>query len=645
MKKLIILAILLMASNSWAANRYWVGATGDWDASDTAVWSTSSGGSGGASVPGASDVAIFDQTDTVCTITANTNVSQVTLTKGTLHTDGATDDSGLTHTWGKFSSNNSNTKVLTLGNSSISLSNNNFPWILSTSGTTFNCNTSTLTFTGNEADSTFDFYPGAGNTYYNIVINPSATGNTPLRIISSFTCTNFTRTGGAAKTQALRVADITITVNGALTFTGNSSINRLLIYGSTLGTPATFALGASATCASNCSNVDFRDITMTGGATNERDLSAITGGSGDCGGNTGITFTTADDWFWNGSGTRNFSDYTYWYTATNGGGSQMASTRCPLPQDTCYIDGASIDGVTRIDQNLPRIPGLDCTNAADFTLDFDNVVQSVYGSLILVEGITYNGNQIITFEGRGNYILDTLNKPFGITIISAIGGKITLASNFYPEGYNRGIVVNYGTFDADIYDVNTTTLSSNNSNTRAIHMGSGDWTIGEGLFDFRVITNLDFQCETSTILFSPSGISVDFWISDAGLTFNNVTFGTSTDFEVRGSNTFNTLTCEAPITVKFTKSTTTTVSSFVAAGTAANNITLDTADGAGTFSLSDASGTNSVSYCNIYRSAATGGATWNAYTTNGNTNGGSNTGWVFTDPGVTASASQIIGIY
>jgi len=42
------------------ADRYWVGGTGNWDASTTTNWSTSSGGAGGASVPTASDNVIFN---------------------------------------------------------------------------------------------------------------------------------------------------------------------------------------------------------------------------------------------------------------------------------------------------------------------------------------------------------------------------------------------------------------------------------------------------------------------------------------------------------------------------------------------------------------------------------------------------------
>jgi len=43
------------------ANRYWVGGTAQWTSSNTALWSASSGGSSGASVPTASDSVFFDQ--------------------------------------------------------------------------------------------------------------------------------------------------------------------------------------------------------------------------------------------------------------------------------------------------------------------------------------------------------------------------------------------------------------------------------------------------------------------------------------------------------------------------------------------------------------------------------------------------------
>ena len=46
------------------ANRYWVGGSGTWDTTTTTHWSTTSGGSGGASVPTAADSVFFDQAST-----------------------------------------------------------------------------------------------------------------------------------------------------------------------------------------------------------------------------------------------------------------------------------------------------------------------------------------------------------------------------------------------------------------------------------------------------------------------------------------------------------------------------------------------------------------------------------------------------
>lgn len=46
------------------ANRYWVGGSGTWNSTNTNVWSASSGGASGASVPTAADSVFFDQAGT-----------------------------------------------------------------------------------------------------------------------------------------------------------------------------------------------------------------------------------------------------------------------------------------------------------------------------------------------------------------------------------------------------------------------------------------------------------------------------------------------------------------------------------------------------------------------------------------------------
>lgn len=66
-----------------ASTRFWVGGTGDWDASATEHWSETSGGPGGASVPLASDDVVFDTashaTDYTVTVTSAAQAASLTM--------------------------------------------------------------------------------------------------------------------------------------------------------------------------------------------------------------------------------------------------------------------------------------------------------------------------------------------------------------------------------------------------------------------------------------------------------------------------------------------------------------------------------------------------------------------------------------
>ena len=68
---------------------------------------------------------------------------------------------------------------------------------------------------------------------------------------------------------------------------------------------------------------------------------------------------------------------------------------------------------------------------------------------------------------------------------------------------------------------------------------------------------------------------------------------------------------------------------FIANGEIAKPITLHSLSSGGTCTLSVASGLINVIYCSITDNIATGGAIFNAYLSNGNINGGGNTGWNF----------------
>ena len=67
------------------ADRFWVGGTGSWTAASTTVWSATSGGGSGASVPTTSDSVFFDQATTyTVTLIGSLNCLDITVSAGTV---------------------------------------------------------------------------------------------------------------------------------------------------------------------------------------------------------------------------------------------------------------------------------------------------------------------------------------------------------------------------------------------------------------------------------------------------------------------------------------------------------------------------------------------------------------------------------
>lgn len=579
------------------------------------------------------------------TITVNMNIYP-----GNLHSDGLTDNASLTHNWANLtvvhtsgSSNFGYSTIILTGNALLRKS-------VTMTNTTFN-------FTGT------DKYISLDNDSVSIgTINVTGAGSFSFANYGTssktYTIGTLNRTGTASKTCSLNIGtSMNLTVTGTFNVDGNSALNRMLVYSNTLGTARTITLTGATI--SGCSNVDFRDIAFV--STGALDFSAISGLSGDCGNNSisgggTLTLTTADDWYWNGSGTHNFSDYAYWYTATNGGGSQMASTRVPLPQDTCYIDSNSIDGTTHIDEDMVRMPSIDFTGTGSFTYNTSVVSPEFYGNVIYRASgqTTPTDNNTHTMVGRrGSYSI--ANYWGEGTNINAVGSTYTLTGNLsiVQGGSGRVFTITAGTFDSAGYNVAAGTIICNGSTTRVVYMGEGQWKSGGGYHSnsWRFgTTGLTLYCEQSTIMFGDSQADTTTnTFSGGGLTYYNMeVLSISGDTQIiDGSNIFNTLTINATTAqiVKFTTGTTQTVSSFIATGTASYTIHLaSTTTTAAT--LSDSGGTNQVYYCHIGDDGTntdrplnvSGGASWLAYTSDNN-EVNTSTGW---DNGSSSSSSSSI---
>lgn len=494
----------------------------------------------------------------------------VTLTSGTLHTDGADDAQNLTHSWGLFNSSNSNTRTLTLGTSTIEITKSGIAWYINDStNLTLSANTAAITLSGADAGGYF------GGKIYGGTI--AFTGSGTAYVTNSNSFANFTRTGTNAKTNSFRVNDGQ-TITGILTVNGNSATNRVLVYGWTLGTANTLTV-TGATVSTN--NVDFRDITFA--RTDASGLDLTNGGAnliGDCGGNSRT----------GGDGTVTFSTPVT-TTCTGASANWSAATwdvRMPLPQDTAVL---SLTAGQTLTVDEPRL----CTDISFGTacnLTLGNAVTS-YGSVDLTTCNTFSGAYNWTFESQarsGTNTLTSNGKSFPNTVtIQAVGATLQLADAANATSY---FALSNGTFIDAGFSLTSTRFITNSGVTRVVTK-TGNWTLNLTAANTILDTstaNLTWSDTAGTITISDTGANAKTF-AGANRTFYNLSCPAGTGgVIITGSNTFNNITVAAGGTLTVTAGTTQTLNSLTATGTSGSRITLASATPASNFQLTDADG-------------------------------------------------------
>lgn len=507
------------------------------------------------------------------------------------------------------------TKTLTFGSGTITVAG----WQITTTGLTFNYDTGTINCYNN-------FY-GGGATYYSV--NHYTNGNRTHDGANTYTNLSFL-VESANIVNGFSIQS-NIIISGTLTITGNNAGKyRMLIASNTIGTARTITCNTTVTA----SNVDFRDI--TGAGTASWDLSAITGLSGDCGGNSGITFTTGVPQYWH-VGTGSWSDASKWFTATNGGGS---AGRVPLPQDDVYFDADSFDSSGVITVNCPRIgKSLDMSavnQAVTFTMNNDTIT---HGSYVLGNNITRSGNYITYLNGRGSHNLNTYVKSIYRLIINS-GTYLNLSDLTLPTtSYNNAINMNGNsilvpTLDFNDYNVTAARITLT-INSNVLYLGNGTISlyINDGSWIFEAYSANTINCEQSTIKLIPASGSSNIIFTGGGKTFYNVWFsGSHTgNFDIAGSNTYNEIKIDPGRKVRVTAGTTQTFNKLTAVGTALTGMITITSVTNASHILSLASGQPDVEcdYLSLSYSQATASK---FYAGSNSTDGGNNTGWMFTDP-------------
>lgn len=402
--------------------------------------------------------------------------STVTLTAGTLDTN------GQTVSWGKFSSSNSNTRVITLGASAITLTaTSGSPWDITTAtNATLNANTSSITCSASASGS----FAGGGLTYNNVTLTNAA----GITMSGANTFANLTVSGTTQANMLLSLA-ANQTVTGTLTCTGASNpARRTYVTSNTIGTSRTITAAVV-----SLTDADFQDITGAGAATWSGTR------VGDAGGNSGITFDSPLTLYWVAVSGGNWDATTSWSTSTGG----SSGARVPLPQDSAVFDASSITSTGRtISTSVTRLAkDIDFTavlNSPTWSVSaFANVTYRVYGSLTFVSGMTVTAtiaSAVFSFQGRGTHTLTSAGKTFGSSsvTISSIGGTITFQDDFT---LTSSLTLNNGAFVAN-GNVTCGSFLASNANTRSITMGSGTWTLtgnAATIWNLTTVTGLTFN--------------------------------------------------------------------------------------------------------------------------------------------------------
>lgn len=542
-------------------------------------------------------------------------------------TDGSLDINGQTCSWGLFSSSNSNTRSLTLGAAAITLTGTGTVWDCGTAtNLTVSASSSTITATG----AAIAFNGGAGKSYG--TLNLTGSGNATIGS-TGVVFVNLNRTGTASKTDTLTINGAK-TVTGTWTLAGNSAVNRLQVLSNAVGTPVTVTnTGATHTW----SNVCFMDIDLV----TLFDASAITGGSGDSGGNSDITFTAPATQTWSGTSGGNWSTNAW-------------TSRVPLPQDDVVISSAFSASQTVV-ADMPRLGrSINWTGSTGTpTWNFGSVANSIFGSVTLIPGMNISGTVSSAFRGRGAYTLTSAGKQYtqGFTVI-APGGTYTLSDSFSTAD---ALAIANGTLNANGFNVTADVVTSSVTTTRGITMGAGTWTVtqtGAGsAWNLATTTGLTFSGASGTVVFGSASSSARTF-AGGGLTYGGLTYtvaGSTGTLVVTGANTIGTLNFSDATnarTLTLPASTTTTITSvWNVSGGAGRLITVNSSSAGTQHTLSKASGIVSSDYLSLQDSNATGGATW--YAGSHSTNVSNNTGWIFADaplvlPAVMSSTASML---
>jgi hypothetical protein len=597
------------------AIRYWVGGTGTWDASDTTHWSASSGGAGGASVPGASDIVTFNGSSGGGTVTlgANIEVFYILMDAFTGTFDASTYNLKMYY----IQCSGTATKTLNMGSGTWEFINDNTIIIFGTS-TNITVNAGTATIISSDSTGGAKKITGGNKTINNVNIT-AGTGSLELENITinnldltgfsgSFYADNLSISGDMTCSATMT----TSTGTGELIFIESSGTKTLTSNGATI--KANITINSTGTRQLSDNLTLLGSITFNKGTfdANDKNITA-----------TYITTTSSS------SKTVTMGSGTWTLTSILGinfGGSGLTVN---AEESTINITGATAGSVT-ISSGLENLNNVNIT-AGSYTLNVSNFIANnvnftgytgtvrfnffvVYGNLTLGTGMTSSSSAGTLYFIEDAISGDTTFTNNGVSLNTTIyflasGGSRTLTDDLTTT---LGLIFNGdgATFSANNKNITCASINSNYAGTKTINLGTGTITLtGTGTVWDTPSSGLTLSYTGTIKLTNTSSSDASFY--GGGHTFTTLWLnrGTSTGTNtVYNSNTFGEIKDSGTVahSLKFQSGTTQTVTTFTVSGSSGNIITLNSSDGSTQFILSKSSGRVDCDYLRVSNSRVSG---------------------------------------
>ena len=442
----------------------------------------------------------------------------------------------------------------------------------------------------------------------------------------TFQATNFTRTYTGTTTFNATTTGKTVTTNGvafgaAVTFNGVGG-------GWTLGSALTVPTGSTTTITNG--TLDIQSYTLSTGLFSSSNSNTRTIAFG-----TGQISCTGTGTVWNTSTVTGLTTTgTQVVNVTSVGSTAITVNTGALSEanSISYNFTGGTYALTFLNLTNQTVKGIDFTGFAG-TL---GVIASctVYGNIKFSTGMTLTAsNSQMGISGSSGIQQITTNAK---TIDFPLGfgnGAIKQLQDALTMGSTRTAQLGSGTLDLNGFTLTVGTSFTTAAGTKDLTFNGGTLvcpTSSTTAFNNSAPTGFTTTAGTGTGTISMTAASGKTFVG-AGSTFNcTLNQGGAGALTITGSNTFGNITnTTQPASILFTAGTTSTFSNFSLSGTAGNLITIGSVTAA-SHTLSKASGTVSSDYLSISRSTATGGAGW--YAGANSTDGGNNSGWVFTAP-------------